>query len=129
MTNEVKQKLIENQQPIIEALNSLLDSIYNMTDSYFTKTESGELKLKEDLTTDPKVEAFVKELNADAQKYEKVRRKIIDSDFDLSSQELTVIMLAFHYSEIRMEKRIKLFTDAKELITDFKNFLLKNIKS
>ena len=97
----------DNKDAAIAALNSYLDRIYNLTDDYF---EDG--KLKEGLTPDEKIEKFVLELREDASKYEKVRRKLIDNDFNLSLVEINYIALAFVYIVQRWKNEQKMILNA-----------------
>ena len=97
----------DNKDAAIAALNSYLDRIYSLTDAYF---EDG--KLKEGLTPDEKIEKFVLELREDASKYEKVRRKLIDNDFNLSLVEINYIALAFVYIVQRWKNEQKMILNA-----------------
>lgn len=97
----------DNKDAAIAALNSYLDRIYSLTDDYF---EDG--KLKEGLTPDEKIEKFVLELREDASKYEKVRRKLIDNDFNLSLVEINYIALAFVYIVQRWKNEQKMILNA-----------------
>ena len=68
----------DNRDAAIAALNTYLDKIYILIDDYF---ENG--KLKEGLISDEKLEKFILELHDDTIKFESVRRKLIDNDFNL----------------------------------------------
>ena len=76
----------DNRDADIAALNVYLDKIYKLTDDYF---EDG--KLKEGLSSDAKLEKFILELRDDANKFESVRRKLINNDFNLSLEEVNYI--------------------------------------
>lgn len=102
----------ENKEPAIAALNSYLDAIYNLTDKYFD--DNGELYPF--LPEDKKVLDFIEETRKDALKYEKVRRKLIDNDFNLSLYEINLIGLSFFHSFKTMATQIENLTKARNEI-------------
>ena len=108
---EEKIQLIkENKDAAVAALNSYLDKIYNLTDQYFTEDN----QLKEGLTKDEKLEKFLIELKNDASKYESVRRKLIDENYDLSLKEINYVALAFTYVSATWQTMIKNLTKVIE---------------
>ena len=108
---EEKIQLIkENKDAAVAAINSYLDKIYNLTDQYFTEDN----QLKEGLTKDEKLEKFLIELKNDASKYESVRRKLIDENYDLSLKEINYVALAFTYVSATWQTMIKNLTKAIE---------------
>ena len=108
---EEKIQLIkENKDAAVAALNSYLDKIYDLTDKYFTEDN----QLKEGLTKDEKLEKFLMELRNDASKYESVRRKLIDENYDLSLKEINYVALAFTYVSATWQTMIKNLTKAIE---------------
>lgn len=108
---EEKIQLIkENKDAAVAALNSYLDKIYNLTDRYFTEDN----QLKEGLTKDEKLEKFLIELKNDASKYESVRRKLLDENYDLSLKEINYVALAFTYVSATWQTMIKNLTKAIE---------------
>lgn len=108
---EEKIQLIkENKDAAVAALNSYLDKIYNLTNQYFTEDN----QLKEGLTKDEKLEKFLIELKNDASKYESVRRKLIDENYDLSLKEINYVALAFTYVSATWQTMIKNLTKAIE---------------
>lgn len=104
------QIIKENRDAAIAALNSYLDKICGLTDQYFTSDG----KLKEGLTKDEKLEKFLLELREDASKYEFVRRKIIDEDYNLSLIDINHVALAFTYVSATWQTMIKNLTKAIE---------------
>lgn len=98
-----------NRDAAIAALNAYLDKIYNLIDDYF---ENG--KLKEGLTPDEKLEKFILELHDDTIKFESVRRKLIDNDFNLSAVEINYIALSFVYITECWQSQIKNLTIAAQ---------------
>lgn len=107
---EKKLSLIkENKDAAIAAINSYLDRVYDLTDKYFNE----DLSLKEGLTPDEKVEKFIRELRSDCVKYESVRQKLINSDFNLSLYEINLIGLSFMYVAQTWKKQIEMLTKAK----------------
>lgn len=99
----------DNRDAAIAALNVYLDKIYKLTDDYF---EDG--KLKAGLSSDAKLEKFILELRDDATKFESVRRKLIDNDFNLSLEEVNYIALGFVYMAESWQSQIKNLTLAVE---------------
>lgn len=99
----------DNRDAAIAALNVYLDKIYKLTDDYF---EDG--KLKEGLSSDAKLEKFILELRDDATKFESVRRKLIDNNFNLSLEEVNYIALGFVYMAESWQSQIKNLTLAVE---------------
>ena len=99
----------DNRDAAIAALNVYLDKIYKLTDEYF---EDG--KLKEGLSSDAKLEKFILELRDDATKFESVRRKLIDNDFNLSLEEVNYVALGFVYMAESWQSQIKNLTLAVE---------------
>ena len=87
-----------------------LDKIYNLTGQYFTEDN----QLKEGLTKDEKLEKFLIELKNDASKYESVRRKLLDENYDLSLKEINYVALAFTYVSATWQTMIKNLTKAIE---------------
>lgn len=113
MTLEEKQKLIsENKDQAVTAVTTYLDSIYSVKEQFLT--EDGELK--EDLPRDEKAEEFVKSVQKDAKDYEIIRRKLIDSDFNLSLLETTRVALAFTFMSVQSERLIKQMISMKEIV-------------
>lgn len=104
------QIIKENRDAAVAALNSYLDRIYNLTNQYFTEDN----QLKEGLTKDEKLEKFLMELRNDASKYESVRRKLIDENYDLSLKEINYVALAFTYVSATWQTMIKNLTKAIE---------------
>ena len=84
-----------------QGLNGLF-LVYDLTDKYFNENGT----LKEGLTHDEKLETFLLELKSDAKKYEDIRKKIIDEDFNLSLREINLIALSFVYVQTSWEKMI-----------------------
>ena len=99
----------DNRDAAIAALNVYLDKIYKLTEDYF---EDG--KLKEGLSSDAKLEKFILELRDDATKFESVRRKLIDNDFNLSLEEVNYVALGFVYMAKSWQSQIKNLTLAVE---------------
>lgn len=114
----------DNREAAIAALNVYLDKIYKLTDDYF---ENG--KLKEGLTPDAKLEKFILELRNDADKFESVRRKLINNDFNLSLEEVNYVALGFVYIAESWQSQIKNLTLAVEQAqTIIKTLMAKSIE-
>ena len=110
-----KLELIKKyKETAIAALNSCLDSMYNLTDKYFDK-EGKMLSLPE---RNEKVENFIQEVRADTQKYESVRRKLIDENFDLSLYEINLVALSFNFTIETMKKQVENLTRTTEVLSD-----------
>lgn len=104
------QIIKENRDAAIASLNSYLDKIYGLTNQYFTRDGI----LKEGLTKDEKLENFLLELKEDASKYESVRHKIVDEDYNLSLADINHVALAFTYVSATWQTMIKNLTKAIE---------------
>lgn len=64
----------------------------------------------EDPTHDAKLEKFILELHGSANKFESVRRKLIDNDFNLSLEKVNYIALGFVYMTESWRSQIKNLT-------------------
>ena len=123
MTIQEKRNLIKaNKEAAIAALNAQLDAIYNLTDKYFD--EDGNLLSV--LAPDEKVETFIKKNREDAQRYEKVRKKLIKNDFNLSLFEINEVGLAFLFVCMTWEKQIKNLRAASDEAKNIFNSLIDN---
>ncbi len=98
----------QNKEPAIAALNNYLDYIYSLHERFFEKDDT----LKEGLTKDPLAEELILSSKNNADKFENVRRKLLDDDFNLSLSEINYIALGFLFSLIRMKSQI---SDLKKL--------------
>ena len=98
----------QNKEAAIAALNNYLDYIYSLHERFFEKDDT----LKEGLTKDPSAEELILSSKNNADKFESVRRKLLDDDFNLSLSEINYIALGFLFSLIRMKNQI---SDLKKL--------------
>lgn len=104
-----KIELIKEYKPsILAAINSYLDNVYNLTDKHF---KDG--KLKGRLDEDEKLEAFILSIRNDTEKYEALRRKILDEDFDLSLKEINLVAIALMFISNCWKTQIEELTKAK----------------
>lgn len=119
---ENKLSLIkEHKSDAIAALNAYLDKIYYLTDTFLD--ENG--NLLEGLTYDEKPVNFVKSLTKDTQEYEKVRKKLIEDNFDLTLYEINLVGLSFYYLNQSWQKQIKQLLAAVEESNKIVEVLLK----
>lgn len=111
-----KLELVKSLKGSIEtSLNVYLDKIYNLTDKYFD--ENGDLK--SGLTPDLKLEKMLKNTRQDASNYEKVRRKIIDSDYEsLTLVDINYIALSLIYQKESMKQAILDLNKTQEQLVD-----------
>ncbi len=109
------------KETAIAALNNYLDSMYNLTDKYFDK-EGKMLPLPE---RNEKLESFINEIRIDTQKYESVRRKLIDENFDLSLYEINLVALSFLFTTETMKKQVNNLTQTIEVLSDLAAALMK----
>lgn len=109
------------KETAIAALNSYLDSMYNLTDKYFDK-EGKMIPLPE---RNEKLESFINEIRIDTQKYESVRRKLIDENFDLSLYEINLVALSFLFTTETMKKQVNNLTQTIEVLSDLAAALMK----
>lgn len=111
----------QNREAAIASLNNYLDYIYNLHKNFFNEDDS----LKPEFTHDEKLEELIISSKNNADKFENVRRKLIDEDFNLSLVEINYIALGFLFSLIRMKNQIK---DLKKLsieLTDIVQILFE----
>lgn len=113
----------DNRDVAIAALNVYLDKIYKLTEDYF----DGDT-LKKGLTPDAKLENFILELRDDAAKFESVRRKLIDNDFNLSLEEVNYVALGFVYLSESWKSQIKNLNIAVEQSQAIIKVLMKKSK-
>ena len=110
-----KIELIEQyREPAIAALNSYLDSMYDLTDKYFDE-KGNMLPLPEE---NEKLKNFILEVKSDTQKYENVRRKLINKDLSLSLYEINLVALSFTFTVETMKKQVKNLTDTIKVLSD-----------
>ena len=119
-----KLELVKILKGAIEtSLNLYLDKIYNLTDKYFD--ENGDLK--SGLTPDLKLEKMLKSTRRDASNYEKVRRKIIDSDYEsLTLVDINYIALSLIYQKESMNQAILDLNKTQEQLVDIIKVLTDN---
>lgn len=99
-----------DKEATIAALNSYLDYIYNLHEMFFDENN----RLRDGLQTEPELENIIISSKENAAKFEKVREKLINDDFNLSLLEINYIALAYYYARTRMEITIKNLTKAIE---------------
>lgn len=122
MTLQEKQALIkENKEAAISAFNVYLDSIYDLTDDFFDE----EGNFQNFLSKDEKLENFIKSLRSNTDNYEKVRKKLINNDFNLSLFEINIVMLSFYYVNEKWKKQIEQLEIAKNEIQKIINSLIE----
>lgn len=125
----------DDPESAILALTGYLDDIYNLTDQFFDmeideKTNRVIRVLKKDLEYSDKPVNFILELNEDAKRYEKIREKLQNNDFNLSLVEINQIGLAFNYMAILIEKQIKTSQQAlKDIENKIEILLPKDIRT
>ena len=121
MNLKEKRELVKkHKDTAVAALNGILDQTYNLTDAYFDENNN----LKEGLTRDEELENLIKSLKQDAIKYEKVRRKLLNNDFNLSLYEINLVGLSFMYASIRISNQIEVLTKSKTALeTIFQAFI------
>ena len=116
MTVEEKIELIKtNKEEAVVVLNGLLDANYNVIDSHdeYMRTVIEEMgqTLKEN---DEAGRQFVANIKEDVGIYEKVRRKLLNNDFNLSLLEINYIGLAYMFYAIRFKKTIDNLKQAQQ---------------
>lgn len=110
MTRDEKIKVItENSEVIKASINAYLDSIYELSEKYF----DSEGKLLEGLPSDQKALNFINSIKDDAPKYENLRRKIMDGDFNLSLSEIALCGLSVIFMKIQFERQINKLEQAR----------------
>lgn len=104
------QIIKDNNEVVKESINAYLDSIYELTEKFFDE----EGNLKEGLPSDEKAENFIKSIKEDAPRYESLRRKIIDKDFNLSLTEIAMCGLSLMFMRVQFENQIKRMEEVKQ---------------
>lgn len=121
MTLEEKREIIiKNKDPALAALESVSDRIYDLTDDLLNKQG----KLMTSKIGNYKVEQFALELRNDAEKYEKVRAKLLNSDFNLSISEINYVALAFYFCSEKLHAQITDMEKAASLADDLREKLM-----
>lgn len=121
MTLEEKREIIiKNKDPALAALESVSDRIYDLTDDLLN--EQGKLMTAK--IGNYKAEQFVTELRNDAEKYEKVRAKLLNSDFNLSISEINYVALAFYFCSEKLHAQIADMEKAASLAEDLREKLM-----
>lgn len=122
MTLQEKQTLIkENKEAAISAFNAYLDSIYDLTDDFFDE----EGNFQNFLSKDEKLENFIKSLRNNTNDYEKVRKKLINNDFNLSLFEINLVMLSLYYVDEKWKKQMEQLEIARNEIQKIINSLIE----
>lgn len=109
---EKLQLIKDNQDACIAAIESYLDSMYTLTDKYFN--ENGDFILENSVENDGLVD-FIKSIRQDINKYEILRRKIKDKDFNITYMEIMKIGFAFSYCEVNLKNQSKNLAAASEM--------------
>lgn len=112
----------DNKDAILAALNFYLDYIYSVKESFFD--EQG--NRKSELSPDEGLENLISSLANNTDRYEKIRRKILDGDFNLSLAEKDYAGLAVFFWVRMAENQIRTLTAAKEKGRELYNAILKN---
>lgn len=97
----------EHKEDTLAGLNALLDKLYSLKE--YTN-EHGEIK--EGLEADDKWKDYVLNTTKDISKYEKLRHKIQNNDFNFTITEINDIALVFFYLKCTWEKQIELLQKA-----------------
>jgi SAM-dependent methyltransferase len=80
--------------------------------------------LKPDLNLDEQTIKFAETFEADAKKYEKVRTKLLNSDFNLSIAEINYVALAFYFCSEKLHAQIADMEKAASLAEDLREKLM-----
>lgn len=88
--------------------------MYDLTDKYFDE-KGNMLPLPEE---NEKLKNFILEVKSDTQKYENVRRKLINKDLSLSLYEINLVALSFTFTVETMKKQVKNLTDTIKVLSD-----------
>lgn len=121
MNNEDKITLIkEHQSDTIAGLNALLDRLYELKE--YTN-EHGEIKTG--LEAEDQWKNYVLSMAKDTTKYEKLRRKVLNNDFNFTTAEINDIALVYFYLATSWTQQIELITKAKVAAEDLFKKLTK----
>lgn len=110
MSNEHKIELIkEHQSDSIAGINALLDRLYELKE--YTN-EHGEIKTE--LEADDQWKNYILGMVKDITKYEKLRQKLINGDFNFTTVEINDIALIYFYLQTSWTKQIEMLEKAKD---------------
>lgn len=108
---EKREIIAKNKDPAIAALDAVLDTLYNITDSVTNDKE----RIKTALFKNKKAEQMAVTLHEDIKKYEPIKLKLENDDFNLSQIEISYIAICFFFCSERAKNQIESMTKAKEL--------------
>lgn len=138
ITLEEKRTLVkDNKDSAVAAINAYLDKIYNLTDPFFENNEIIDTSKVNDILskTNEKVDDsdkflnFIKSCRNSVDKFEKVRLKILSNDFNLSAEEICYVELAFTYTGVIFNKKIKELQKALSLNEEILQKLSEEIQT
>ena len=109
----------EYKDTAIAAFNFYLDYLYNLTDNFI---EDG--RFKEDLDLPEDLKKLLSDSLATANRYEKIREKLIKDDFNLSTVEIDYIGLVIFFWVTITSKHITTLQQAVNKASDIQNQLL-----
>ena len=110
MSNEHKIELIkEHQSDSIAGINALLDRLYELKE--YTNEHS---EIKTELEADDQWKNYILGMVKDITKYEKLRQKLINGDFNFTTVEINDIALIYFYLQTSWTKQIEMLEKAKD---------------
>lgn len=110
MSNEHKIELIkEHQSDSIAGINALLDRLYELKE--YTNEHS---EIKTELEADDQWKNYILGMVKDITKYEKLRQKLINGDFNFTTVEINDVALIYFYLQTSWTKQIEMLEKAKD---------------
>lgn len=112
MTIEEKIQVVkDNKSAALAALESVTDRIYDITDTLLNN--KGNLMTAE--IKSYKTQQFLINLRKDAKKYEDVRVKLMNDDFNLSLLEINYVALSFKFCSDNLKEQSELYLRSSKL--------------
>lgn len=112
MTIEEKIQVVkDNKSAALAALESVTDRIYDITDTLLNN--KGNLMTAE--IKSYKTQQFLINLRKDAKKYENVRVKLMNDDFNLSLLEINYVALSFKFCSDNLKEQSELYLRSSKL--------------
>lgn len=113
----------KNKDPALAALESVTDRIYDYTDTFLNK----EGNLMTAKLGDYRAQQYFLNLREDAKKYESVRSKLLNDNFDLSLSEVNYVALSFFYCEKNLQDQADAMLKAASFAHDLYEELTEKI--
>ena len=99
----------EHKEDTLAGLNALLDRLYSLKEF---ENEHGEIKEELQSQGDETWKNYVLNMTSDIVKYEKLRRKIMNNDFNFTTEEIFDLAQVYFYLNCSWKKQIEMLEKA-----------------